>query len=288
MPKVKSSHFDLDRNDLFVARYILTSAYFESDLPSFLKSLSVFAESSLVTNALGALGRDVSCLFQGYTAPQNAHALRCFLSALGISIQETVAVDLLDIPNIYKRLGVEIPELRFIQGDACDLTNWFKKSSFEIVIQDFTLNCIPPIFAPALVKEAHRLLKADGIAMISFTDSSGLQPIGQIHDVLMQHGLTWLPDMRGLNELPIDVHDLMTLAHKIIGATMATIDQEQLIFVTPPDGRFEFFQPVANTLQMIRNSGFDILSLQRSLGSDPCNLQCMRYRCLLRPTTQNL
>jgi SAM-dependent methyltransferase len=270
-------------NDHFVARYVATSEHHLPKLQTFASSTEVFKGFEGITKVFGCLPKNVSCLFQGYTAPYNIKALENFLCHFGIKLKDTLAIDLLDIPSIYKRLGIHIPELRFIQGNACDLRNYAQTGSFDIVVQDFILNCLPTIFAKSLLKETRRVLKPDGLAMISFTDASCLNSSINIRDVMNRLNLAWHPHTTELKELAKTPEQFEDLASNLIGSTLAADQDGYLIFVTPPIGRFEFFQPLSNTLDLIREVGFDVLSLQRSIGRDASGLVCMRNRCLLKP-----
>jgi hypothetical protein len=269
-------------DDFFVARYVRFSRHFAPELPTLGSSLAVFAGMEETRDILVALGRDVSCLIQGYTAPQNAKALRLFLSKAGIGLKDIFAVDLLDLPGIYQRLGVRMPQLRFFRGDACDISAWAPPGGFDIVIQDFTLNCLPPILAPRLMREARRVLRPDGLAMVSFTDSSGLRPRFCAQEAFRRHGVAWSPRMTSLAEAARDPTHWQELAADLMGATLAE-EGERVIFVSPPAGRFEFFQLVSNTLDAFGKAGFQLAGLRRAVGVDPAGLTCVRHRCLLRP-----
>jgi len=276
-----SDHTD----DLFVAKYVHSSAHFAPGIPALDSSLRVFDRMGEAREALAALRGRVSCLLQGYTAPQNVDALRRRLSKAGVALGDIVAVDLLDLPRIYDRLGVGMPDVDFLQGDACDLSARIADALFNIVIQDFTLNCLPPMMAPDLLREARRVLKADGFAMISFTDATGLceRPLLTASDAMKRHGVEWTPTMRGLMDAAGSASHFEELAAGLMGATLTCGEQGQLAFVTRPFGRFEFFAPAETTFDMLRDEGFHCARFHRSIGIDPAGLQCVRYRCLLRP-----
>lgn len=274
---------EVKSDDHFVARYIASSEHHLPKLPTFANSIDVFKQSEGIATVFESLPKDVSCLFQGYTAPCNVLTLEHFLNNFGIKLNSTLAIDLLDIPGIYMRLGVSMPEMKFVQGDAGDLTNCADTSSIDIVIQDFILNCSPTVFAHRLLKEARRVLKPDGIAMVSFTDSSCLRSSISIREAVNRLGVAWKPYASGLTELADTPAQLKQLVLNLIGSTLQGDLEDHLIFITPPEGRFEFFQPLSNTIDLIRDAGFDVVDLQRSVGRDAADLLCMRNRCLLRP-----
>lgn len=269
-------------NDRFVARYVSTSEHHLPELPTFASSIDVFKDCKDNTKIFESLSKNVSCLFQGYTAPDNAQALERFLCHFGIKIADVLAIDLLDLPSIYKRLGVHVPPMRFIQGDACDLAQSVQSGSIDIVIQDFILNCLPTTFALSLFKETRRVLKPDGIALISFTDSSCLSASTSIREAVTRLNINWKPHASGIAEFAKNPSQLEEISSSLIGSTLSTEQEGHLIVVTPPEGRFEFFQPLSNTLDLIREAGLDVVNLQRSIGRDAADLLCMRNRCLLR------
>lgn len=272
-------------DELFVAKYVNSSAHFAPDLPTLESSLRAFSRMDEAREALAALGGRASCLIQGYTAPKNVEALRRRLSEAGVARADVVAVDLLDLPRIYDRLGVGMPDVDFLQGDACDLSALIADAVFDIVIQDFTLNCLPPVLAPKLSREARRVLKADGFAMVSFTDATGLRerPVLPATNALLRHGVEWTSTLTGLMDAAESGSHFDELSAGLMGATLAAGARGELIFVTPPSGRFEFFAPADSTFEMLRHAGFHCVAFDRSIGIDPAGLQCARYRCLLRP-----
>ena len=126
--------------DQFVARYAASlmrdrgPAAKPPRVPTLADSLDFFYRLADVPATLANLGADCRCLLQGCTAPDNAAALRRFLGEpCGRTVQVS-AVDLLDLPAIYARLGWPMPEMGFVRADARDLAGLFPPGRFNLVI----------------------------------------------------------------------------------------------------------------------------------------------------------
>lgn len=129
--------------DDFVARY-LRGADRAPQVPTLGDSLAVIARLPGVGALVDGLGPGCRALIQGCTAPGNADALRCFLGHPYHRRVELVTVDLLDLPEIYGRMGLGVPDGGFVRADARDLRALFPPAHFDVVTQDFLLNCAPP------------------------------------------------------------------------------------------------------------------------------------------------
>lgn len=271
-------------DDLFVARYVPSSDHYNEDVPTLETSLSAFARLPDLPRALQALAPTARCLFQGYTAPCNADALRRFLLPVGITRCDIVAVDLLDLPAIYGRLGVAMPEVDFLQADACALSGRLEGRRFNLIVQDFILNASPPTRGVQLLAEAARLLEDGGLALLSFTECSDLSGCLTLtpDDLSARWGLTWDPERASLAALAGSPHRLAEASHHLIGTVIVNSTTGHYTFVTAPSGRFEFYVPAEQTLATLAAVGFETLMIERQKARDYNGLDCNRYRCVVR------
>jgi acyl-CoA synthetase (AMP-forming)/AMP-acid ligase II/thioesterase domain-containing protein/SAM-dependent methyltransferase/acyl carrier protein len=271
--------------DHFVGRYVSKADGDPQGTPNLGDSLRVFAALPDLTQVTVRLGPACRCLIQGYTAPGNADSLVHFLQDLGVHHVDVMAVDLLDLPAIYERFALKMPQMGFIQADAGDLRAVFPDHQFDVVVQDFLLNCAPPQQAERLLGEAMRVLKPDGLAFLSFTDSSCLaeRPSLSPREFEMRWGVSWNPACRGLSDLVPDERRRQDLLRLLAGSVIADPATGQHVLITPPYGRFEFFTPLEQTLRQLSTAGFDAQLIHRQTGRDDNGLDCARYRCLARP-----
>jgi SAM-dependent methyltransferase len=274
--------------DQFVARYAPnlsrgTVRLAEPPLvPTLTHSLAALGRLPGMAAALDRLGANRRCLLQGCTAPGNAVALRRFLGETGGGQVDITAVDLLDLPAIYARLGWPMPDMRFVRADARDLSARFPPDSFDLVVQDFLLNCAPPSHAPALLTAARHVLPRGGLLLLSVTDSTGLRdkPNLSAAEFERHHHVPWDPTARDLATLlPEQVRRAAALPALAGRAVMGPGDQQGTL-ITAPHGRFEFFVPIAETMAQLAQAGFEVLGRGQEQGRDDNDLHCTRWRCL--------
>lgn len=253
-------------------------------VPTLADSLAHFRRLPGMPAMLEGLGPGCRCLLQGCTAPTNAAALQRFLDRPQGRQVTVTAVDLLDLPTIYERLGWPIPPMRFVRTDARALGAHFAPGSFDLVVQDFLLNCAPPAEAPALLAAARQMLGPGGLLLLSITDSTGLHPLPAIPAATFaaRHGVPWRPEARDLAALLPDPELRAALLAGLAERVVLGADGEEATLITAPHGRFEFFVPIARTLALLAAAGFELLLRDREQGSDDHGLECSRWRCLAR------
>ena len=270
----------------FVARYVPGNPWFDESAPTLQSSLDVFARIDGVQDRLPALGPAPRCLIQGYTAPGNAAALRRFLGRVGIARCAITAVDKLDLPAIYRRLGIAMPDMTFQQADARCLGHVLGDGAFDLLVQDFLLNCAAPADAAALLSEAARLLRPGGLALLSFTDNTGLRdrPALTAEEIAARWRLVWDPACGTLSELPARPVPFQPAVARegLIGRVVVGAAAGHCTCITAPDGRFEFFVPAEETFAALEAAGLELILAAQGTARDYNGLLCTRHRCLVR------
>lgn len=143
----------------FLGRYHRPADQSPAQAPDLGYSLRHLASAPGLPDHLARLPSPCPCLIEGYAAPGNAAALREFLGGPDSRHVEVTAIDLYDLPATYDHLGLPLPLLRFVRADAARLRTTFPDASFDVVVQDFLLNCSPPVLAPRILAEVTRVLR---------------------------------------------------------------------------------------------------------------------------------
>jgi hypothetical protein len=268
-----------------VARYVPSSPYFRADAPTLATSLAVFEASANFRTFVASRAPQIECLVQGYTAPSNAHALRAALVAQGVDHARIVAVDQLPLPDIYGQLGVAMPEIEFIQADACNLGDCLRGQTFDLVVQDFILNCLPPILAPELLRETRRHIKADGMCLISFS-ADAQTPVGRT--ISAASGFAgwpggWTSWTTGLHHMARSEVEFEEMARRLMGLSVLDDKTGNITHVTDPSGQFEFFSLKQGVIGVIEAAGFAVSIVDASRAVDYNGVKCMRCRVIAKP-----
>jgi hypothetical protein len=100
--------------------------------PTLRDSLVSLQAAAGLPDALGRLPEHVQALIEGCAAPANAAALREFPAARGVPQVDIVAIDLYDLPTTYRRLGMTLPDMTFVQADACALAAVAADGAFDL------------------------------------------------------------------------------------------------------------------------------------------------------------
>jgi hypothetical protein len=223
-------------------------------------------------------------LIQGYTTPCNAQALRHFLHANGICGAKIHAIDLFDLEAAYSRLGISLPDMDFTIANAAELEAVFAADSFQLVVQDFLLNCAPFSQHEMIISELSRILVEDGLALISFTDDEhanriAIRTVAEAADCL---GVEWDSGAYSLDDL------LFTRGPEkgatLLGEMLRDSDSGSFIHVTPPYGNFEFFSAYSKLTEEFQAYGLSLVDGVCVEGVDSHGIQCRRHFCLFRNT----
>lgn len=87
-----------------------------------------------------------------------------------------IALDLNEIPTrAAKRNGIKTP---IVQGDLTKLP--FRKNSIDLMILDFTLNCMPEEHIPEFFHSASEVLTPDGVILASILDKAAASRISRL------------------------------------------------------------------------------------------------------------
>jgi SAM-dependent methyltransferase len=207
--------------------------------------------------------------------------------------------------------------MTFLQADARSLADVLADAGFDLLVQDFILNCAPPSDAAALFCEAARVLRPGGLALLSFTDNTGLRdrPILTAEEIAARWGLAWDPACGALSELPARLGDPVGITasnHRLsseakvipteavipmgtleprrpafareglIGRVVAGAAAGHCTYITAPDGRFEFFVAAEETFAALEAAGLQPVLAVQGTTRDYNGLACTRHRCLVR------
>jgi len=235
-----------------------------------------------VKKHLTGLREEPLCLIQGYSTPGNAEALRQFINDHIGSFPSIETVDLYDLPHLYDVLDIKLPPMRYHIADAAHLDELYKNGAVDLVVQDFLLNCIPASRHEQLLKEVSRILKPDGLGIISFTSNEALEISAALSttQLLAGHKLTWDAQAYDLAELA-KVNQCETSLDYLMGKLIYHQPTSEFIYIAQAGGRFEFFRTKEDMLSLFEKCGLHLRAIDMSQGSDDHGLSCVRYRCIL-------
>jgi len=241
----------------------------------------------LDTNTLiDTIGISPLCLIEGCAIATNGKELREFLSKKGIVDPSIHAIDLSDVPKFYLSHGIEMPDVEFFQANAIDLSSLYDDSSVNLILQDGILNCSPPITHPAIMKEAHRILKPSGLVFSGFTElhldshkSLTYSEIASKYKVPVNSNAANLASL--LNSMEeISTEQFEELRSDLSGMTIK--DKENRYAYVTKIGIFEFSVQLTQFQKLCKNIGFRIESVDISRGLDDNNIVCDRYRMIVK------
>jgi SAM-dependent methyltransferase len=255
--------------------------------PNLSDSLSFLQNFQAVRDALSKLPVNVRALIEGYSCQTNAEGLRKFLAAYGVTTVDISVIDIYDLPSTYQSIGMALPDINFFQGCAGDLKEIAQSQSFDLVVQDFLLNCISPSEIGRVLSEAFRVLKPTGYLILSVTDSSGLKnhPFITPENLNRNYGLIWKNTATHLYQIQNENGSISgeLFRQKLQNSIILDPKTDQYTFISPPYGRFEFFAPWEKTLKHIAESNFRVLLDYADWGKDDQGLDCCRHRLIAKP-----
>jgi hypothetical protein len=276
---------NMKASQLSVARYVPDSPYFHPSAPTLASSLAAFSEGPAFKAALSRFGREASCLVIGYSAPSNTQALRQVLRENSIMDPSILVVDRLPIPRIYAEMGIEMPDMDFLQLDACTAGDTLGGRRFDLIVQDFVLNCMPPAHAPAMLRSTRALLEPKGLALISL--STDAQPTGSpaqpIAQTLSHWADRWTNSVWSISDMAHSEEEYSQMTAQLAGRTMVDEATGHLVQVTSPACQFEFFAPGKEMDHLFEQSGLAITRAHVSQAVDYSGLMCTRHRLIATP-----
>lgn len=107
------------------------------------------------------------CLISGCSLQRNPRALAAFLTAHHVPAPEIHVIDLIDLAKIWKPSG----GTRFHVADAANLRELFADDSFDLIVQDFLLNCAPVSEYDNILSEMARVVRRSGLVLFNYADS---------------------------------------------------------------------------------------------------------------------
>ena len=266
----------------FLATYFSDDTDEKASTPTLVTGLELLSREADFTKPLEALPHHPACLIQGYSAPGNAAAIRRFLGTLRRGNPRMTAIDLFDLPALYARLGIVLPEVDFRIADATRMPLDFGAGTFDLILQDFLLNCIPSSQSADLLTETARMLAPQGLALVHFSEllDAKAMPTCELEALPETYGVQW-------NDAAYQVADLASVGAGVWppllgGMVLTDRHGDPAIYVQPNSGHFEFFSPLNRTLALLAAAGLESVAEHHSMGTDSHGLLCRRHRYLLR------
>jgi hypothetical protein len=134
--------------------------------------------------------------------------------------------------------------------------------------------------------EAARVLRPGGLALLSFTDNTGLRdrPVLTAEEIGVRWRLAWDPACGTLSQLPARPVPCQPAVarEELIGRVVAGAGAGHCTYITAPDGRFEFFVPAEETFAALEAVGLQPILAAQGTARDYNGLACTRHRCLAR------
>jgi SAM-dependent methyltransferase len=216
------------------------------------------------------------CLIQGYVCPRNAVALRQFLKQWGIRKPRITAIDLFNLPAIYKRLKLSMPKMQYILADAANLAKHFADDSMDVIVQDFLLNCAPHSQRQPILDEVGRVLSPNGFALISYTDNHGQLKRLNGERAAEPHEMGLAADARHMGDAPS-----VGPGRWLIGSIIADRVWKGHVVVMPPHGRLEFYTDQKTIGRAFKRAKLNLLAETITEAVDFSGQFCRRHHCFL-------
>lgn len=226
---------------------------------------------------IAALSQSAVCLIEGYTDPLNANELNRFLGEHGIENPELHAIDLIDVPSLYEVLGIPFPQLNFIRANAANLIDVFEAGKFDLVVQDFLLNCAPVALHGYILTELSRVMSDRGVALLSFT---ALQSEDVVLEAIRSGEFESLPE--NWDPKAYSVEDVGAVDDGALrGKRFYCSRSQSVVYVTPQTGNFEFYRSFEQYASAFQRAGLCIMEMTSSTGEDAHSQTCYRYHCIV-------
>jgi len=263
----------------FVQQFVRNELTGNDGTPTLDRTLNIDRGHPSLADAIKRCGPKPTVLFQGYTAPSNARAFRDFLVSYCCDDSIIHALDLHDMPALYRQLEIPVPELTFHVADACDCLKDLSTGQVSILIQHGLANCCPPPRWLAIQEEGSRLLSSDGFALMLFSELDSPTSIIALTPAEFESltGATWDPHGVDLAALDLPHHQMKQL----LGKTVYDSSTETRTLITAPSGRFEFFTPFSRYESSLAAAGLVVRSRLFQTGLDSNGILCRRSHCLV-------
>jgi len=240
-------------------------------------------------------GRSINTTILGISTAEGPRDFEKLLHGLGTAHVSTIAVDISDgIFHAIEKSGLD--EVVCLQRDARDTK--IEDESQDIVLRDHIGNCCPPEIDRAINKEAVRLLRPGGIAVVNITTSDNLSKSEGRSFFSFERVREELGD-EILHALQTGIYDLEEASRTfpqiqfdaLRGAILEIEPNESfVVFGEDKQGHGEWFRTLNDHKKMWEWDGFQIVEIatREGLDSHVPPLQCVRHNVVLQKTVTNL
>ena len=263
--------------DVVVRRYLQDKTKFVSGHPCLEDSLLVHDKALNISSYISALPINLSCLIEGYTTPKNAESLRKFLNSYSVDEPSIIAIDLLNIPDIYQKMSIPFPRVDFVLADASNLLSVFENEQFELVVQDFLLNCAPPRLHHSILSEVNRILSKQGIALIQFSTLLEQSRSNAIKSEFISDAISKKVHSYSIHDLQAESVQSSSELH----GKLFRHPDNFYFYVTPDSGNYEFYRDQHQIFRDFKLNGLDMKNHTTVLAADSFGQSLMRHYCLL-------
>lgn len=240
-------------------------------------------------------GRSLQVVVLGISTAEGPRDFQKLLKGLGANHISTTAIDISD--GIFDEIQVSgLDEVVCLQKDARD--TGLPKASQDINLRDHIGNCCPPSIDRSIDKEAARILKPGGIAVVNITTSDDIHSsIGRnvirfeslrniVGNVVMQALQSGIYDLEEAKALFPDM-DFEMFRGQILEIEP---NGSFVVFGEDKQGHGEWFRTIEDHEATWQNDGFEIVGMATRKGVDSHEppLQCVRHNVILRKSVNSL
>jgi len=239
-------------------------------------------------------GRLISVTVLGISTAEGPRDFQKLLKGLGALRVATTAIDISDgIFDDIRRSGLD--EVTCLQQDARD--TGMPTGSQDLNLRDHIGNCCPPEIDRAIDREAARILKPGGLAVVNITTSDELRHSGgrAVVDVAtLRQGIG--DDL--LLALQTGIYDLEEIRMRFPGTDTEVLRGRILeiepggsfvVFGEDEQGHGEWFRTLEDHERQWKRDGFSVVDIATRTGTDSHvpPLACVRHNVLLRKNSMS-
>ncbi len=265
----------------------------ENRTPPVAVNIAHLAEMDSVWRLAGELkGKSVNVTILGISSTSGPKDFERLVKSLEARFVNTVAVDISD--GIFADIEASgMDNVSCLQEDARETS--IEAGSQDIVLRDHIDNCAPPEVSKAIDKEAARIIKSNGVAIVNVTTREEILSSVDREFISFER----LKEVVGedvIRALQGEIYDLAELREKFpqlddeiifqlqgalieieAGGTIAVFGEDEI-------GHGEWFPKLEQLIDTWQNHGFEIIGLKARVGLDSHNppLKCRRHNVILR------
>ena len=233
--------------------------------------------------------RDLSVAILGISTVEGPADFQTLLKSLGANRISTTAVDISD--GIFTKIEqLELDEIVCLQRDARD--TGLPGASQDLNLRDHLGNCCPPAIDRGINKEAARILKPGGIAVVNIT-TSDLLARSQGRTIINFDQAVNLFGEEITRAFQTEIYDLIDLKRKfpmlnteLLRGKIIEIESNEsfVVFGEDEQGHGEWFRRLDDHISTWEQDGFEIVEIQTRQGTDGHKppLECLRHNVILR------